>query len=231
MASPHEIIFSRGSFVKAGDLLLAQMMTRSLPMPVSLQHTTFRTMSSVEIDSGSSHNPKYSLQFMLANDPLVDSFIQGTVYQAFLSAVSYHRWHSPVDGVIIKAYVVEGSYYSEAQSGGFDPTAPNNTQSYITEVAARAIIFIETDNKCIGLMFFLAIGMAEVSSTEITVHEGQHVRKGEQLGMFHYGGSTHCLIFRPGVAVDFIVKQRKIGTYSHDNIPINSMVASVPFSQ
>ena len=32
---------------------------------------------------------------------------------------------------------------------------------------------------------------------EITVYQGQHVEKGDQLGMFHFGGSTHFLMFRP----------------------------------
>ena len=173
----------------------------------------------------------YSMQFMLANDPLMEKFIGGTVYQAFLSALSYHRWHSPVDGVIKKAYVVEGSYYSEAQCAGFDDAAPNDTQSYITEVAARAVIFIEADNKYIGLMGFLAVGMAEVSTTEITVYEGQHVKKGQEIGMFHFGGSTHCLIFRPGVEVNLIMDQQKIGEYPHENIPVNSKIATVPRSR
>jgi phosphatidylserine decarboxylase len=31
---------------------------------------------------------------------LAELFQGGTVYQAFLSALSYHRWHSPVNGVI-----------------------------------------------------------------------------------------------------------------------------------
>jgi phosphatidylserine decarboxylase len=35
----------------------------------------------------------YSLQDMLANDESVDQFVGGTVYQAFLSATNYHRWH------------------------------------------------------------------------------------------------------------------------------------------
>lgn len=29
------------------------------------------------------------------------------------------------------------------------------------------------------------------------------MEKGDQLGMFHFGGSTHCLIFRPGVNLTF----------------------------
>ncbi len=179
----------------------------------------------------------YSMQFLLANDPYVDLFVGGTVYQAFLAALNYHRWHSPVDGTIKKVYIVDGSYYSEAQMAGFngssgpDDSAPNESQSYLTEVAARAVIFIEADNKYIGLMAFLAIGMAEVSSTEVTVYEGQHVKKGQELGMFHYGGSSHCLVFRPDVDVKFVVEQQKIGTYPETNLLVNSKIASVPFSQ
>jgi len=30
------------------------------------------------------------------------------------------------------------------------------------------------------------------------------VRKGEELGYFQYGGSTYCLIFRPGVIESFV---------------------------
>ena len=38
----------------------------------------------------------YSLADMLANDDSIDQFADGTVYQVFLSATNYHRWHSPV---------------------------------------------------------------------------------------------------------------------------------------
>jgi len=47
----------------------------------------------------------YSLEDMLAGDPSVDEFVGGTVYQAFLSATNYHRWHSPVAGTIVRAFV------------------------------------------------------------------------------------------------------------------------------
>ncbi|MFA8435111.1 MAG: phosphatidylserine decarboxylase family protein [Marinifilaceae bacterium] len=174
----------------------------------------------------------YSLEHMLAGDPLTKEFVGGSIYQAFLSALSYHRWHSPVSGRIVKAYVTDGSYYSEALSQGFlnpngpDPSAPNNSQAYLTEVAARAMIFIEADNPAIGLMCFLSVGMSEVSTNEITVYEGQHVNKGDQLGMFHFGGSTHCLLFRPGVNIEFDTHGQEPGLHSH-NIPINSQIARV----
>jgi phosphatidylserine decarboxylase len=168
----------------------------------------------------------YSLQHMLADDSLAPQFVGGTVYQAFLSALSYHRWHSPVSGKVVKAYVQAGTYYSEAQSEGFDPSGPNDSQGYITEVAARAMIFIEADNPDIGLMCVMPVGMAEVSTCEITVYEGQHVNKGDQLGMFHFGGSTHCLIFRPGVKLTFDMHGQTPGLNS-SNIPVNTNIAKV----
>ncbi len=168
----------------------------------------------------------YSLQHMLANDPLTDLFVGGTIYQAFLSAFSYHRWHSPVDGKVVKAYAVGGSYYAEALSEGYDPSGPNESQGYITELAARALIFIQADNPDIGMMCVMPVGMAEVSSCQITVYDGQHVKKGEQIGMFHFGGSTHCLIFRPGVKLTFDMHGQTPGLNS-SNIPLNARIATV----
>jgi phosphatidylserine decarboxylase len=125
---------------------------------------------------------------MLAFDDLAEQFVGGTVYQAFLSALSYHRWHTPVSGTIKKAYVVDGTYYSEPPFEDFgnneeaDPHGETTSQEYISAVATRAIIFIEADNKKLGTIAFLGIGMTEVSTCEITVKEGQKVKKGDELG-------------------------------------------------
>jgi len=168
----------------------------------------------------------YSLTHMLAGDPWTELFEGGTLYQAFLSALSYHRWHSPVSGTIVKTRLLDGSYYAQALSEGFDPAGPNESQGYITQVAARALIFIEADNPDIGLMCILFVGMAEVSSNEITVYEGQHVNKGDPLGMFHFGGSTHVLIFRPDVNLEFDLHGQTPGLHS-ENIPLRSRIATV----
>ncbi|KAG7092813.1 hypothetical protein E1B28_009129 [Marasmius oreades] len=148
----------------------------------------------------------YSLYHILDNDELTPQFVGGTVFQAFLSALNYHRWHSPVNGEIVKTVNVPGTYFAESPAMGFpnpDPSGPTRSQGFITQVAARALVFIQCDNPDIGLMCFVAVGMAEVSTNEVTVREGQRVKKGDQLGMFHFGGSTHCLIFRSGVKIEF----------------------------
>ena len=92
--------------------------------------------------------------------------------------------------------------------------------------ATRALIFIEADNPRIGLMCVLAVGMAEVSSCQITAYEGQHVAKGDPIGMFHYGGSTHCLIFRPEVHLEFDHHGQKPGLGA-SNIPVNARIATL----
>ena len=168
----------------------------------------------------------YSLTHMMAGDPLAAQFAGATVYQAFLSALSYHRWHSPVSGRIVKTRLIDGSYYAQTPAVGFDPSGPNESQGYITQVASRALIFIEADNPKIGLMAVMFVGMAEVSSNEITVYEGQRVSKGEQLGMFHFGGSTHTLIFKPQVTLDFDLHGQTPGLDSK-NIPLRAPIARV----
>jgi phosphatidylserine decarboxylase len=45
--------------------------------------------------------------------------------------------------------------------------------------------------------------MAEVSTCELSVRMGQRVEKGTELGMFHFGGSSHALIFGPNVQIQF----------------------------
>lgn len=174
----------------------------------------------------------YSLENMMNFDELAPQFDGGTVYQAFLSALSYHRWHSPVNGKIVKTEIVNGTYYLENLYQGFynpagpDSSAPNNSQPFLTAVATRALIFIEADNPAIGLMCVIPVGMAEVSSCQITVKTGDIVKKGDELGMFHFGGSTHCLIFRPGVNLDFTTYENP-GLDAPNNIRVNTQIAKV----
>ena len=124
---------------------------------------------------------------MMAGDALAEQFVGGTIYQAFLSALSYHRWHAPVSGTIKKAFVADGTYFSEKISAAIFNTNDaaqskaglTSSQSYISHMATRAIIFMEADNPDIGLMCFIGIGMDEVSTCDITVKEGEHVKKGQ----------------------------------------------------
>jgi phosphatidylserine decarboxylase len=147
----------------------------------------------------------YSLRHMLNNDEdYAEQLYGGTVFQGFLAVTSYHRWHSPVTGTIKKIVPVPGTYYVRSPAHPYPKSL-----GFLTSIAARMLIFIESSNEKIGLMCFVAVGMVEVSTCEATVRVGQVVNRGDQLGMFHFGGSTHCLVFRRSVDIkwyDEIVK-------------------------
>jgi phosphatidylserine decarboxylase len=149
---------------------------------------------------------RYSLRDMFSarRSDLAEKFAGGTVYQAFLDAFNYHRWHAPVDGLIVECYTVPGTYYADAASEHLDPAGPNNSQGFITAVATRAVIVIDTGTHGLGLVACIFVGMSEISSCMATVAPGRIVRKGDELGYFQYGGSTHCLIFQSNVRIHFL---------------------------
>jgi phosphatidylserine decarboxylase len=147
----------------------------------------------------------YSLNHMLNNDPdYAESFEGGTVYQGFLQVTGYHRWHSPVTGVIKKIITVPGTYFAQSPAVLGEKENPYvRSLAFITSITTRMLIFIESDNPSIGLMCFIAIGMTEISTCEATAREGQRVTRGDEIGMFHFGGSSNVLAFRPETKLTF----------------------------
>ncbi|RFU76356.1 phosphatidylserine decarboxylase [Trichoderma arundinaceum] len=200
----------------------------------SCESKPFALQSNVnEYDSFWLKGQAYSVNEMLHGHDYADQFVGGTVYQAFLSATSYHRWNSPVSGKVVHTEVVDGTYFSEPTITGFtspegpDPASPDRAQGYISHIATRAIFFIKAPEP-IGLMAAIYIGMADVSSCEISEKFiGKNlpaaVEKGEEIGMFHHGGSTHCLLFRQGVNLAFVTGA--VPGNAKKNVPIRSALA------
>ncbi|KAI0104961.1 Phophatidylserine decarboxylase-domain-containing protein [Nemania sp. FL0031] len=187
-----------------------------------------------EYDSFWLKGQPYSIAEMLNYESTyVSKFVGGTVYQAFLSAMSYHRWNSPVKGEVVYAKVIDGTYFSEPTITGFsnpdgpDVAAPDLAQGYICHVATRAVFVIDTKDPVIGLVGAVYVGMADVSTCELgEKFQGNlpvAVDKGEEIGMFHHGGSTHCLLFEKKVKLAW-VSEASPETATR-NIPIRSALA------
>ncbi|KAJ4465583.1 Phophatidylserine decarboxylase-domain-containing protein [Lentinula lateritia] len=163
----------------------------------------------------------YSIYDMLAtmqNDRVAQSFIGGTVYQAFLSPYDYHRWHSPVNGTIREIQIIPGTYYAALPDEGAEKSDPD-FQPGDPRAATRAIIYIDADNEDVGCVVFIGAGMVEVSTCQVTVKVGGGVKVGDELGMFHFGGSTHALIFGPDVKLKFFDYVQP-NEHLHVNIPL-----------
>ena len=152
----------------------------------------------------------YSLNAMLdGNQKYISRFEGGCVYQAFLNPFNYHRWHCPINGTIEKAYVKQGLYFTQDNAMKEDYTDQDLSEGYLTNVETRALIYIKADNPKIGTVCVMPVGMVEISSCNINknIKRGKKVKKGDELGYFAYGGSTHCLIFEPGVIKKFNFKK------------------------
>ncbi|KAI0968363.1 Phophatidylserine decarboxylase-domain-containing protein [Xylaria arbuscula] len=176
----------------------------------------------------------YSVAEMIPSKPeYVSKFVGGTVYQAFLSATSYHRWHSPVKGQVCYAEVIDGTYFSEPTITGFssqdgpDPAAPDQAQGYISHVATRAVYIFKTKDPNIGFVGAVYVGMSDVSTCEINEKFRQslpqQVEKGDEIGMFHFGGSTHCLLFEKGLKLAWVDGAHP-GNATR-NVPVRSALA------
>ncbi|ELP95901.1 phosphatidylserine decarboxylase family protein [Pseudomonas syringae pv. aptata] len=154
----------------------------------------------------------YSLEHMMAGDPLAHLFQGGTVFQSFLDGRNYHRFQSPIAGTIKKVVKIEGLMFSNAESAGEDLTAGTYSQAYMTCVNTRCLVFVESTDPDVGTICLIAVGLSEVSSISASVDVGQCVEKGDELGYFSYGGSSICLLFQAGKIREFTIDINDTGT-------------------
>lgn len=186
--------------------------TAAYPIPIynACESTVLRIERNVkQHDQFWLKGQSYSLYDMFnRNDEYAKLFEGGTVYQAFLGPTDFHRWHSPIKGTITDIVVVEGTYYAVLPDDGAEQDDPElakgdprgaliRSQPFLTIEATRVLFYIESED--IGTMCFIAVGMAEVSTCQVRVKKGQAVVPGMELGMFHFGGSSHALVFPKGI--------------------------------
>lgn len=167
---------------------------------------------------------------MLNNDvEFANKFVGGMVFQTYLSPSDYHRWHSPVKGTVTKIVQVPGTYYSVYPDITDDPAPNELSVGLLPQVATRVLIYIEADDKKIGLVCFIGIGMFEVSTCQVVVQEGDILDNGTELGMFHFGGSSHCLIFQKDAKLKFNWDVPYIETEpkNRHRVMVNRRIASI----
>ncbi|KAF8551254.1 hypothetical protein OG21DRAFT_1487140 [Imleria badia] len=94
----------------------------------------------------------YSLERVLNYDPHASRLVNRTnFWQAILSSLDYPRWHSPVDGRVVKVYVVPGTYYAVRTDDVHDNAdAITCSMAFQSAICTRAFIDIESNNPNIG---------------------------------------------------------------------------------
>lgn len=132
-----------------------------------------------------------SISQLLAGSSFQDRFRGGLFTHSFLDVNDYHRFHLPIGGVVKEIRKIPGHAMmdvirqADGSLGIVDGVGYQFTQD-------RGLIVIETD---IGMVAVLPIGMAQVSSVNLTPDLGECLIKGEEFGYFSFGGSDIITLF------------------------------------
>lgn len=133
----------------------------------------------------------FSLRSFLRDDALAERYAGGTLLIVRLAPVDYHRFHFPAAGVISASRAIRGAYYSVS------PYAVKARLSVYWE-NKRELSRLLTDNA--GELLLCEVGATMVGTIVQTYEPNTRVEKGQQKGMFKFGGSTVVLLLEAGRA-------------------------------
>jgi phosphatidylserine decarboxylase len=137
---------------------------------------------------------------------LVDLFDGGYVFQTYLNPYNFHRWWCPANGeVLFDPLVIPGAFFNKLVIPDF-AGATTASLPYLTAVNARGLIAFKTEDY--GHVCCIPLGMSEISTITFDpkMKKGATVTKGQEMGMFNYGGSSFAVIYQnlPGKRLFFI---------------------------
>ncbi|KAF2192348.1 putative phosphatidylserine decarboxylase [Zopfia rhizophila CBS 207.26] len=134
----------------------------------------------------------FSITNLVMDTKLGARFSGAAVASFRLSPQDYHRYHSPVSGTIKEFRSLPGDYYQ------VDPVA---LRSDINILTSNARDYVLIDSPEFGEVLFVAIGATDVGT--VCIHDkwqtpGEKINKGDELGVFQFGGSSILVAFQHG---------------------------------
>lgn len=156
-------------------------------LPADGRHLAFQ-----DVDAAAGFYAKgqrFDLAAFLGDAELARSYAGGSLLISRLCPVDYHRFHFPVAGTPAEPRLVNGWLYSVS------PIALRRNLAYLWE-NKRAVTLV--DSPAFGRVAVCEIGATMVGSIVQTHIAGRPVAKGEEKGLFKFGGSCVVTIFPPG---------------------------------
>ena len=132
---------------------------------------------------------KFSLGELLGDEALAKKFAGGAMLISRLCPVDYHRFHFPVGGVPHEPRLINGWLYSVS------PVALRRNVRYLVE-NKRALTLIESPE--FGTVAVLEVGATNVGSITQSFVPGRTMAKGDEKGLFAFGGSCVITLFQRG---------------------------------
>ncbi|MEO0054402.1 MAG: hypothetical protein RLZZ50_349 [Verrucomicrobiota bacterium] len=132
---------------------------------------------------------KFTLAALLGSEELGREFAGGAMLISRLCPVDYHRFHFPVAGTPGEARLINGWLYSVS------PLALRLNPGYLVE-NKRMVTLIDSER--FGRVAQLEVGATMVGAILQSYVPGRAVAKGDEKGMFAFGGSCVITVFARG---------------------------------
>lgn len=162
-------------------------------------------LSAFEVEENSKFTIKgiaYSLEELLQSFSLAKMFQGGVMYIFRLTPKNYHRYHYFDDGVFLMRKKISGVFHT------------------VREVALlKRKVFMENQREYALLktkhfdeVIYMEVGALGVG--KIKNHEQKDFKRGEEKGMFLFGGSTVIVLFKK----DILKRDHKLLQFSKENL-------------
>jgi phosphatidylserine decarboxylase len=156
-------------------------------MPADGRHLAFPDVDAA--DGFYVKGAKFTLSELLGDEKLAARFAGGSMLISRLCPSDYHRFHFPVSGIPSEARLIRGFLYSVS------PIALRRNILYLVR-NKRFITLIEAPD--FGTVAMIEVGATNVGSIVQSFLPGRAVVKGEEKGMFAFGGSCVITLFQEG---------------------------------
>ena len=137
----------------------------------------------------------FTLEKLLGDISLAQKFDDGSIVISRLAPQDYHRWHSPINGMVKAINTIPGAYYT------VNPQAINEEGIMDVFCENKRSIMLLDRTETGSPVAIIAVGAMLVGSMKYqngVDQSGAQVRRGQCLGAFYYGGSTVIILYPKG---------------------------------
>lgn len=157
----------------------------SVAFPADGRHLVFPNVD--EADGFYVKGDRFELAELIGGELVANQFAGGAMLISRLAPVDYHRFHFPCAGTPGKASEISGSLFSVS------PIALRRNVRYLVQ-NKRMLTLLDTER--FGTVAMIEVGATMVGSIQQTFRAGSAVQKGDEKGMFKFGGSCVITVFQ-----------------------------------
>ena len=157
----------------------------SVILPADGRHLVFPNVD--DADGFYVKGDRFELSELIGGELVAKQFAGGAMLISRLAPVDYHRFHFPCAGTPGKAREIGGSLFS------VNPIALRRNVRYLVQ-NKRMLTLLDTER--FGTVATIEVGATMVGSIRQTYLAGTKVAKGDEKGMFKFGGSCVITLFQ-----------------------------------